>query len=397
MISRNSFESRYDFRDSYDAVIVGARVAGAATAMLLSRAGMRVLVLEKSAPASDTLSTLAMMRAGVMQLNRWGVLDRIQAAGTPPVRRTTFHYGAEAIPVDIKERDGVDALYAPRRTVLDTVLVAAAREAGAHVAFNATVTGLVSEVSGRVCGVNVIDSDGASHRVSAGIVIGADGAHSSVAREVRARVLREGRTPAATIYGYWHGLDVDGYHWLFAQDVSAGLIPTNDDLALVFVSMRPERYQASRSGRFENVFAEVLSEIDLELAASVFDADRVGKFYPFPGRPGFIRESWGPGWALVGDAACFKDPSTAHGITDALRDAESLANAVITGSDSALDDYLGERDEFAAEFLELSDELASFDWDTDQLKALHIRLSKLMNRECDFVRSFHPLPEVLCA
>src|SRR5262245_14825278 len=148
MISRNNFHSRYD------AVVVGARVAGASTAMLLARAGMRVLTIERSAHGSDTLSTHALMRAGVMQLHRWGVLDRIVTAGAPPIRRTTFHYGAEAISVAIKERDGVDALYAPRRTALDVALADASRKAGADVAYGATVTGLLYDNSGRVCGVN---------------------------------------------------------------------------------------------------------------------------------------------------------------------------------------------------------------------------------------------------
>ena len=168
MISRNNFQR------GYDAVIVGARVAGAATSMLLARAGMRVLTIERSALGSDTLSTHALMRAGVMQLQRWGALDRIVTAGTPPIRRTTFHYGAEAIPVTIRERDCVDALYAPRRTVLDVALADAARKAGANVAHGATVTCLLYDYSGRVCGVDFTDAEGISRRVEAGIVIGAE-------------------------------------------------------------------------------------------------------------------------------------------------------------------------------------------------------------------------------
>src|SRR5262249_25992156 len=155
----------------YDAVIVGARVAGAATAMLLARAGMRVLTIERSARASDTLSTHALMRAGVMQLQRCGVLDRIVKAGTPPIRRTASHYGAEAVAVAIQERDGVDALYAPRRTVLDVALADAAVEAGADVAYGATVTSLLYEGSGRVCGVNFTDAEGVWRCVEADIVI----------------------------------------------------------------------------------------------------------------------------------------------------------------------------------------------------------------------------------
>ena len=106
-------------RSSYDAIVVGGRCAGAATAMLLARAGLDVLVLEQGARGADTLSTLALMRAGVLQLSRWGLLDAIIAAGTPRIETTTFHYGDDAIEIRIKPRDGVDALYAPRRTLLD--------------------------------------------------------------------------------------------------------------------------------------------------------------------------------------------------------------------------------------------------------------------------------------
>lgn len=380
--------SQDSIHSHYDAVVVGARVAGASTALLLARAGLRVLVVERSAPASDTLSTHALMRAGVMQLHRWGVLDRIVAAGTPAIRKTTFHYGAEAIAVSIQERDGVDALFAPRRTVLDATLSSAAREAGADVVHRATVTGILRNASGRICGVIITDTKGVMHTVKAKIVIGADGARSSVAKTVNAEVLHEGRHPSAVIYGYWQGLELDGTHWHYDLNLAAGALPTNDGMACVFVGLRPERYEAQRLGSFDKLFNEVLVEVDPDLASKVARAQRHGKFYPFAGRPGFIRKSWGPGWALVGDAGCFKDPLTAHGMTDALRDAELLSNAIMAGTDDALAKYQSERDAFAVEFLDLSDEIASFDWDLDHVKKLHLRLSKLMTHECDMVRSF---------
>src|SRR5580765_2295463 len=117
-------------RPRYDVVVVGARPAGAATAMLLARAGLRVLVVDRTRYGADTLSTHALMRGGVMQLHRWGLLDHIVDAGTPPVRRTTFRYANDDVTVTIKPSHGVDALYAPRRTVLDPVLVDAAIAAG---------------------------------------------------------------------------------------------------------------------------------------------------------------------------------------------------------------------------------------------------------------------------
>jgi len=111
----------------YDVVVVDARCAGSATAMLLARAGCRVLVLERARAGRNTLSTHALMRAGVLQLHRWGLLEKIVAAGTPPVGTVVFDYPDQRVPITVSPSPGVDALYAPRRTVLDRVLVDAAR------------------------------------------------------------------------------------------------------------------------------------------------------------------------------------------------------------------------------------------------------------------------------
>jgi flavin-dependent dehydrogenase len=375
----------------YDAVVVGARVAGAATAMLLAQAGLRVLVLDRSRRGSDTLSTHALMRAGVMQLHRWGVLPRLLAAGTPPIRRTTFHYGSEPVVVDIKDRDGVDALFAPRRTVLDVVLADAAVASGAQVLYGTTVRELLHGPTGRVQGVLLTDDAGRQHRVEADTVIGADGARSTVGGAVDAPVLAEGKSPGSYLYAYWQGLELDGTHWYYAPGVTAGAIPTNEGLSCVFVGMPPGRYRAQPAVPLDALFQQLASECHPGLARALGGARRVGKCYSFAGRAGFLRQPWGDGWALVGDAACFKDPITAHGMTDALRDAELLARAVIRGTTGALADYQAERDAFAVEFLELSDQIASLNWDLDSVGVLHHQLSRLMARECDFVRDFGTL------
>ena len=120
--------------DRYDVVVAGARVAGASTAMLLARQGLRVLVVDPIPATRDVLSTHALMRGAVMQLHRWGLLDAVRAAGTPTIEATTFHYGPDSITVPIKPRDGIDGLFAPRRTVLDPILLEAARSSGADAA-----------------------------------------------------------------------------------------------------------------------------------------------------------------------------------------------------------------------------------------------------------------------
>jgi menaquinone-9 beta-reductase len=376
----------------YDVVIVGARVAGASTALLLARAGLSVLAVDRSARGSDTTSTHALMRPGLMQLHRWGVLPSLVAAGTPPIRQTTFHYGAEAVEVAIKPRDGVEALYSPRRTVFDRVLADAAADAGAQVVHGVVVDEVARSSSGRVSGVRLTDAAGQTRHVGAGIVIGADGAHSGIARAVGAEVLRAGRHAGTILYGHWRDLPLDGTHWYFGKDVAAGAIPTNDGQACVFAAMRGERYTTGSARSLDALFSEVIAANDAALASKVNAAAREGKLHPFPGRPGFIRQAWGPGWALVGDAECFKDPITAHGMSDALRDAELLALAVVAGTDEAFSSYQKTRDAFAGEFLDLSDEIASFGWDFERIKVLHHRLSRLMGREEDLIRSLDGVP-----
>src|SRR6516165_5824910 len=96
-------------KQDYDTIVVGARPAGAATAMLLARAGQQVLLVDRSAYGSDTLSTHALLRGAVLQLHRWGLLDAVRASGAPAIRRTRFQYGDDVIEIRIREQHGVDA------------------------------------------------------------------------------------------------------------------------------------------------------------------------------------------------------------------------------------------------------------------------------------------------
>lgn len=156
----------------YDVIIVGARVAGSATALLLARRGVRVLVVDRAAFPSDTLSTHQVQLPGVARLARWGLLDRLVAAGTPPTRRLLFDPGPVALEGPIE-----GAIYSPRRTVLDKILVDAAREAGAEVRENVVVEGLLTDRTGRVTGIRCQEKRGITTTEQARLVIGADGKH----------------------------------------------------------------------------------------------------------------------------------------------------------------------------------------------------------------------------
>jgi flavin-dependent dehydrogenase len=369
----------------HDVIVVGARAAGAATAMLLARAGLRVLVVDRGRYGADTLSTLALMRGGVVQLNRWGLLDRIVDAGTPHIPRTTFRYATDEIVISIKPSHGVDALYAPRRTVLDPLLVDAAVAAGAEIRYAITVTGVRRDRQRRVIGITGRDGTGRRVDIDARLVVGADGLRSAIAQHVAAPVERRGTGASAVVYGYWSDVDTSGYEWIFRPNACAGVIPTNDGLACVFAASNPGRI--GRGGR--HVLASVLAEASPETAARVQVGIAPTGVRTFTGHPGFMRRAWGPGWALVGDAGYWKDPLTAHGLTDAMRDAELLARAVVASASGeateheALAGYQAARDRLSLPLFKLTDTIAAQRWTDAEIGGLLLQLSAAMADEVD--------------
>jgi flavin-dependent dehydrogenase len=376
--------------DRYDVVVVGARAGGAATATLLAREGLRVLLLDKARRGSDTLSTLALMRPGVLQLHRWGLLDRLVVAGTPPVRRTVFHYGTDQVSVDIRPGDGIDALYAPRRTVLDPMLADAAAEAGVDVRFDVDVRALVHDDHGRVVGVTGRDRSGRAMEAHAPWTVGADGRRSLVAREVDAPVTHHGAAAGAYLVTYVEGLETQGYEWAFAPGRVAGLIPTNDGVTNVWAGV-PAAEGLRRDG--ERAIHDVLAQVSAELAERFAGARRVTPVRGHPGSPALVRRPYGPGWALVGDAGAYRDPATAHGITDAFRDAELLAGALVavfegTEPVEAMRWYERRRDAASVPVLEATESIAALDWELAQLPDLHRRLSRALKAEMAAVLGF---------
>ncbi|WP_416956645.1 NAD(P)/FAD-dependent oxidoreductase [Nocardioides sp. T5] len=376
-----------------DVVVVGGRVAGASTAMLLARAGLSVALLDRGRRGSDTLSTHALMRAGVLQLSRWGVLADVVAAGTPAVRRTVFHHNdGEDVSVSIRPRAGVDALYAPRRHLLDRLLVEAAEDAGVHVLHEATVTSLRRDPTGRVTGVVGRTSSGTTIDVAAGLVVGADGIRSRVAEEVGAATTWQGRTASAVLYRYVEDPGPDAYEWTYGTGAAAGVIPTNGWASCLFVSTTPVRMRRLRRLGVEPAFAELLA------AAGPAAVERVRAVRPlspvrgWAGVPGFARRSSGPGWALVGDAGYFKDPITSHGMTDALRDAELLATEVLAAhggvpEDVAMARYEETRERLSRQLAETTERVAAYDWDTPGIRSLLRRLSSAMGEEVEHLES----------
>jgi flavin-dependent dehydrogenase len=377
--------------EAHDVIVVGASAAGAATAMLLARGGLDTLVIDDRSGDAHPPPTDALLRGGVLQLSRWGLLEDIVAAATPAVKRTTLRYANEVTVITLRPSNGVDALYAPRAKVIEPLLLHAAEKAGAEVRQDLSVVDLVTKRN-RVGGVHATVSGGGVTELEATLVIGADGLDSTIARCAGAGDTRLGRHVGAMTYGYWSDLPVDGFEWVFEPDACSGFIPTNDDEVFVFASASPNRIGDGGI----RVIRDIVHEGAPALAARLQDATEPLETRVWHGHRGFIRRSQGPGWALVGEAGYFQDPVSVHGLTDALRDAELLAHAVLDAHgdaasvDAALEQYESTRDRLSIPCFDVVDRIASHQWDGAEMANLQVQLSSTMTNEVEMLAALEP-------
>ena len=374
--------------EHHDVIVVGARNAGAATAMLLARAGHDVLVLDRSKPTTDTNSTHALSRGGVVQLDKWGLLDTVVASGAPRIRNYSFHLPGETIRQEVGDRAGVDFLLAPRRYVLDDLVAREAVAAGARLDTGARVLGVTRDADGRATGVTVRGRLGAVRQISARLVIGADGIHSKVASSVGAEIVEAHAPTASCLYTYVSGVEWDGFELYVGDRAFGGVFPTHDGEAAVFM-IRPDDEFAGVMGAGRARTAMWLAELRgaLPTLAERLRPGRVtAGMRGYVGLPNHVRRAAGPGWALVGDAGYHRDPVTGHGMTDAFRHAELLAeagDAWLAGSSdeaTAMAGYAHERAEAIAETFAITRAIGALPEPTRFLE-LEKQLARALDRE----------------
>jgi flavin-dependent dehydrogenase len=359
----------------HDVIVVGARCAGSPVAMLLARRGLGVLLLDRDTfPSDQPMSTHFVHPRGVACLARWGLRDRLVATGAPPVTRSELDFGTVTLAGEAPPTDGESAGFAPRRVLLDDILVRAAVANGAELREGIAVDGLEFD-AGRVSGVRGTTAAGVRFSESARLVIGADGPASRVASAVRAQEYQQRPALQGTAWIYWEGRAVDGLE-LHQRDFEAVYaFPTSGSATLVGANWSMDRFRAARA-RIEPSYFEVLARAAPRLSDKLAGARRAEERIHLGSTRNFFRKAHGPGWVLLGDAHYKKDPCTAQGITDAFCDAETLAEAVASGlgGSSDLDTGLAEHEQAcvtrAMPFYEFTCQLATFAPPPPELRAL---------------------------
>jgi flavin-dependent dehydrogenase len=372
----------------YDAIVVGARCAGAPTAMLLARRGYRVLLLDRSKFPSDVLhSTLWIHQPGCQLLKDWGLLEQVIATGCPPIRTWHVELGPLVFRGSPPPAEGGQVeSYAPRRYLLDKILADAAVAAGAEFRDGVAVEEIVKD-GDRIAGVRT-----AAGTEQARIVIGAEGINSMVAAAAGAPEYHVQEARLSAGYTYFSNVEVaEGAQTELYVGVHRAIFGwlTNDGKVLYGVNWQAHEL-AEMSKDLEGSFFAVVETLAPDLYRRLRAATREDNFIPGRLPRCFFRKPYGPGWALVGDAGAAYEYSTAQGITNALRQAQFLADAIGDGLagkrplEDALADFERRRNEVELPYYYFTYQQATFQPPDPNALPLFAAVAKSAKATSDF-------------
>ena len=362
---------------SYDVIVVGARCAGAANAMLLARLGYRVLLVDAAhLPTDMPMSTHLIWQSGARHLKQWGLLDKVAESGCPPIRTCLLDLGPLQLEGEPIAAGDVQDAYAPRRFVLDRILAEAAVEAGVELRQNFRVNEVIWQGDTAV-GVRG-DAAGFEMAEKARFIVGADGRNSRVAQLVGADRYDEVPPQQGTYFAYWQGLPLHRLELHIRPGRGVYAFPTNDNFTLVGVNWAIADFDRVKT-TVEQSYLDVVASCAPELHARFATSARASKFVG-GAIANVIRKPCGTGWALVGDAGLTVDPCTAAGINNAFRDADLLADALHQGlagarpMEDALAAYHARRDAVAQPIYKFTCDLAAFAPPSNEMAALFAAL-----------------------
>lgn len=346
-----------------DVAIVGARCAGASLAMLLARAGLKIVLIDRGTLPSDKPdSTHLAHPPAIRRLREWGLLTQLEESTRAP---RILQYGLRDIGfdlmADLPPDSDIGFALAPRRWSLDGLLLQAAIDAGAELIHETSVAGLVTD-SGRVSGVRLKARGRSEATIRSRLVVGADGTHSTVADLVGAQKYWEKPVRLRSVWTYWPDTGIRNVPTWRDQNGYVFAWPTNEGQTLLGTAWKATEFPPRE--RQQDAYFEVLTRLAPNLRDRIKGMTPQGRWMT-GSVPNFFRQSYGPGWALVGDAGYSRDPATASGITDAIRAADFLADSILAwlgsgkSQESALREYQARRDRISRPFYEYTCDFAS--------------------------------------
>ena len=311
---------------TYDAVIVGASIAGCATAIQLGRSGLRVAVVEKQPDpqAYKRICSHFIQASGVPAIERLGLLEPIEAAGaTRPRVHAWTRWGWVEAPPEQASR-GINL----RREVLDPMVRSAAAEApGVELMLGWSAERLLRE-SGSFAGVAVRNPAGEERELRARLTVGADGRDSRIA-ELSEVPVKTSPNARFAYGGYFEGAapanSPDATAW-FLDPQWAAAFPTDENLTFYAAMPTKERlpeFKQDPAGALIKFLADVPEAPPIREGRLV---DSVMGKVDMTNR---VRRPTAPGLALVGDAALAADPLFGVGCGWAFQSAGWLSDAVL--------------------------------------------------------------------
>jgi flavin-dependent dehydrogenase len=355
----------------YDVIVVGGRVAGSLVATLLGERGHRVLVLERASFPSDTLSTHFFRAPALRAFDAAGVGQQVLQSA--PRLRVNFNVIDEHVfPEPVDRPEDFPFYMCVRRITLDDILVRRAQSTpGVEFVEGARARQLLRQ-DGRVAGVSWQMKRGISE-ASARAVVGADGVHSFLAREVQPEAEHEEPVNRAMYYGYFRGIepqDGPAAEFHYRGNHLVYVFPCDDELTLVASSVPIAKFGDFKRDPEGSFTAEI--EAMPAVAPRLRKAERVGPLRGTGNIPGYLRVPYGPGWALVGDAGMVMDPWSGQGIDQGSTHATFLADA--------LNEFLEGRQSW-------SDAMAGFHAARNEFSL------KTYRRTCEFARDLRPMTQ----